>query len=508
VKGADGERGPNSRARIVTASAFLVALALVMRALHLVQSRRVALDVVLGAGLHVVRLGLSVAALIVVVTALREWRALRRGEAGSGVAGACWAFVVAVLAWLLFLWQVQPFQRVWLDLALGGAAGAWALVLIVRNAAARGHARLVRTVERTACALCIAVVGLELGLRAWASLRPTPLNARVGAAPRERIRRFRYAPGDVRFGFPFNSRGYYDDELEPARPGDERPRIVAIGDSFHVGMVPHAWHFTTLCEELLGARIDNIGVPGIGPPEYLSLLVEEALPLDPDLVLISVFVGNDLNVADVLAELPDPGLRAWLQRDQVLLFVLPGRLARLRAERARLSASEVAASPPHVRPMGRAEAARAFPWVTDPAFEEPSYTPETFLYIETTRALDVCTGVPPSFEVFSRSMLAARRAAGDVPLRVLIIPEEFQVEDALWQRVEARAGRALDRDAPQRLVTAWLAEHGIPSLDLLPVFRAVPPGPDGERHLYHLRDTHFNVRGNEVAARALADFLR
>jgi hypothetical protein len=30
---------------------------------------------------------------------------------------------------------------------------------------------------------------------------------------------------------------------------------------------------------------------------------------------------------------------------------------------------------------------------------------------------------------------------------------------------------------------------------------------DGRRHLYHLQDTHFNARGNEIAGRALARFV-
>ena len=37
---------------------------------------------------------------------------------------------------------------------------------------------------------------------------------------------------------------------------------------------------------------------------------------------------------------------------------------------------------------------------------------------------------------------------------------------------------------------------------------AVEPLPDGRRHLYQLRDTHFNARGNQVAGQELAAFLR
>jgi hypothetical protein len=89
----------------------------------------------------------------------------------------------------------------------------------------------------------------------------------------------------------------------------------------------------------------------------------------------------------------------------------------------------------------------------------------------------------------------------------MIIPDEFQVEDELWERVSERAGRPLERDRPQALLQAWLAEEQIPHLDLLPILRAAPPLADGRRHLYHARDTHWNARGNRIAAQALADFL-
>jgi hypothetical protein len=53
-----------------------------------------------------------------------------------------------------------------------------------------------------------------------------------------------------------------------------------------------------------------------------------------------------------------------------------------------------------------------------------------------------------------------------------------------------------------------LGRLGIPVFDLLPVMRAVEPLADGKRHLYHLTDTHWNVRGNAVAGAELAKFVR
>ena len=99
--------------------------------------------------------------------------------------------------------------------------------------------------------------------------------------------------------------------------------------------------------------------------------------------------------------------------------------------------------------------------------------------------------------------------AGEIPLAVVIIPDEFQVEDWLWSTMKDgwQVGDNLDRDQPQRILTNFLGSAGVPTLDLLPIFRNHPEMEDGKRHLYHLFDTHLNARGNEVAGQALAEFL-
>ena len=149
--------------------------------------------------------------------------------------------------------------------------------------------------------------------------------------------------------------------------------------------------------------------------------------------------------------------------------------------------------------------AATFPWTVDPTLEEGTLSEEAFLRLETQRALAACAPMPASFDLLCRSLLEARRAAGDVPLSVMLIPDEFQVEDALWEqishRIEASQGRPLDRDRPQELLNAWLTEQGFPYLDLLPILREVPALEDGRRHLYHARDTHWNANGNRVGRR-------
>ena len=491
---------------------LLFALAVVLRSLAFLSVNILPLPLVLGSGIFTLAGGLLLALLLVVGAGFVEWRRLRVAATPPNESMAGHLAVVALaVSWLAFLTLAQPFQRLWFDLALGLGAGLFALLILAQRWISARWPRIARGLELTLFALCAGIFGLEFGLRTWANAYPSPMFARVGGGSAELVHRFRCKPGQVRFGFPCNSDGFYDEEFRRKQPG-EPARVVAIGDSFGLGAVPHAWNYTTIVEELGGLRVDNMGVAGIGPPEYLSLLIEEALPLEPDLILISVFVGNDLNVEDVLADLPDAGLRRLLQRDQALLFVVPERMARVRRERRAVSnaqgsnahgsgAGEAASE------MDRAAAARAFPWVADPLLEEPSLSEETFLRMETKRARDICARDPASLGLLQSSLRAAREVAGDTPLVVMLIPDEFQVEDELWKQVSAQLGVPLERDRAQRLLRAWLDAEGIAYLDLLPVLRAVEPLENGHRHLYHALDTHFNARGNEVTARALQPFL-
>ena len=84
----------------------------------------------------------------------------------------------------------------------------------------------------------------------------------------------------------------------------------------------------------------------------------------------------------------------------------------------------------------------------------------------------------------------------------MLIPDELQVNNRLW--AELGGGTAdtahLQREYPQRRITAWCAKQGIRVLDLLPLLRRA----EQSGRTFHLRDTHFNARGNRVVGEALA----
>ena len=486
-----------------------LALWLSTRGLGLALENRVPLAIVLGSGFWTLvgALGSAVAAGIAAL-ALE----LRRARRSPLLASIRLLFVVLSAAWIVFVWRVHPFERLWLDLALGAAAGAWATLLLV----APGLAAIPRPHRRAVDALvfgaALAAPLLEVSLRCWSVMRPTTLLARVDRPPSEVLERNRLPPGTVVFGFPLNAGGHNDSAFFRKRPPERL--AIAIGDSFSIGSVPRPLHFTSVCEERLGLPVYNMGAGGVGLPEYLHLLVEEALPLDPDVIVVDVFVGNDLSVWTRPLVDVHRGLRRWLERDHVLLHLVPRRLSRIARERrlraaadgrvARVQGQDVAAAPGEI-----ADLSRTFPWVEDPTLEQGTLSEEAYLRAETYHAQGTCDLDEAALSRVGELLLQMQAAAASIPLLVLIIPAEFQVEDEVWRRVEPRlSGEAHDRDRAQRLLAGWLRAQGIPHLDLLPVLRAVRPLADGRRHLYHLRDTHFNARGNRIVGEALAEFLR
>ncbi len=111
------------------------------------------------------------------------------------------------------------------------------------------------------------------------------------------------------------------------------------------------------------------------------------------------------------------------------------------------------------------------------------------------------------YESFFEQLSTIMAVAEDVPLKFLLIPSVFQLEDQLWNRIEQNRNFALQRDQPQKLIVEWLQSRSIPHLDLLPLFLSSPPFEDGQRHLYHLQDIHLNARGNRLSGKGLADLL-
>lgn len=443
-----------------------------------------------------------------------------RGGAGLSLAHVRLALVVAVAALAVHLVWLQPF-RVEVALATlalaGGVHGSAALWIAGRP---RRPRPLGRGLEVLAFSLAVTLLGGELALRALAARVPHPLLVASQGDARSFLAAWRMVPGELRYRFPVNSRGDFDYEWTGRRPGQKL--VVTIGDSFSTSTGPQPLHFTSVAERLLeDVEVYNMGAPAIGPPEYLLLLGEDALPMQPDLVIVNLFVGNDL-VFRGPKPLDVPWMRAWMDADEVVLARALRRGLAIRAERVRQGGAPVGVAQGSVdtAPAGEGaggrpayvltveEAHQTFPYTLDPDLEKPTFSAEEFLRIQASRVL-VCDLDRPAYAALEAILDRMRVAVGRVPLAILLIPDEFQIEDALWETVTAlHPGVRFDRFLPQRRLRAYCEAHGIDLVDTTEALLAVSPDDLGRRRLYHLRDTHWNARGSAIAGQVLGEYLR
>ena len=100
--------------------------------------------------------------------------------------------------------------------------------------------------------------------------------------------------GAIRFAT--NNRGFREDE--PTEVSSEAYRILVLGDSHTEGAVNNDESYPNVLELQLNKRSErpveviNAGVGGTGPYEMEGMLVSQ-LELEPDLVIATLFTGND-----------------------------------------------------------------------------------------------------------------------------------------------------------------------------------------------------------------------
>ncbi|MED5329779.1 MAG: hypothetical protein VX916_00630 [Planctomycetota bacterium] len=448
-------------------------------------------------------------AALALLAALRGAPPLRRGPWPEQKPLAGLLLIVGAGA-LAYLFLLQPVRGPIAALHFGFCGGVFALGSLLAKIRPDRKARSLGSVLELF--LTLAVIGAftgEITLRGLARVSNSPLLSRQDDGAASMLARYRMQPGTIRYGYPANSMGDYDDE--PGASDQAGSFVVAIGDSFSNGVVPLPFHFTSVAESAVsGLSVYNMGAPAIGPDEYLHLIRNEIPALGPAAVVVNLFIGNDLDAVKP-DNRPKGFLWDWLDKERWLLFLVPTRLSAVREEEG-LTEGEINAFASHEAgvplraPVEELEV--IYPWLTDVTLEESRFAPRTFLEVEHKRAAASCLPDPPWLAPLKERLLAMNSACAGTPFGVMLIPDEFQVEDALWKDVASRdPDLGLVRTRPQDLLVPFLNEQGIPVLDLLPLLRAVPPLADGKQHLFHMRDTHLNARGNRVVGLALSEFV-
>lgn len=360
----------------------------------------------------------------------------------------------------------------------------------------RRAARLLLLLAVFACWFAV----FEIGLRQWGSSEAAP--AFQGLFTGHPVLGYRLKPGArTRFAtsefdteITINSAGVRDDEDIGPKGPDER-RIVILGDSLVLSVqVPFATTFGEQLEQRLNARaasqghrtryrVINAGVQGYGPVEEMLFFREVVRHLQPDVVLVSVFVGNDAEeavasqaklsteraTADVLRESVVTRARRLVRRSMVL------QILRLRAVSATSRLRPASASP-------------------EPPLQSYAADP----------APRIAQGIAHTREAIRQ--MAADAAAVGARLGIVLMPARLQLDDADFGRLReivADAGGRMERHAPTERFSASLSTLGPPMLDLLPPLQAALPGPD----LFFQENVHLTPRGHAVVADALVPFV-
>jgi len=338
---------------------------------------------------------------------------------------------------------------------------------------------IVRMLGRVAAVLLMTVVLTEVLFRIYGHLNPTFIF--YGGS----YNRYRATPLSYHYDFRMNSRGFKDVEFNPVKSGGTY-RILGLGDSFAYGIVPYEDNYYTVLEEGLkreGRKIEliNMGIGGTGPQDYLSLLMKEGLELNPDMVVVSFFIGNDFS--DPAVDKTAKPLSAHSYLATFVKYMIDVH-------------TKFKGQPMLTRPH-RLE-------VYDdnaPTFEDAYFlgleVGRSEIFREASSVFDAQFGEAVGYLKQIKSVCHLRRIA----LVVVLIPDEVQVNPALQAevlRVKALTDRPeyFDFALPNRRLRARLQEEGIQYVDLLDEFVAAGRGT----RLYKPKDTHWNIAGNRLAA--------
>jgi hypothetical protein len=310
----------------------------------------------------------------------------------------------------------------------------------------------------------------------------------------ESYNRWRLPAGQILYtedDIAINSHGFNDEEFVDKRSGEFR--IVALGDSFAGGAVPYRHNYLTLLEKQLQAygpyKVLNMGIPAIGPKDYLNLFVREGLALKPDMVLLSFFVGNDIYNTRI-----KPKDQAWWEHSYVLsiFYYVFGVL-------------------PHLEEQGTSKKRMKNKVYCD---ECPTFTEQKFLEIETRRSKIFLTNneltkhkIDKAIDYLAEIKNICDR--NDIMLLVILIPDEVQINKDLAQLVVQRNYQGQqeywDLGHPNKLIASKLLHAKIQFLDLYQPFLRY--SETNSEALYKPRNTHWNMLGNRLASDTVAEYL-
>lgn len=294
---------------------------------------------------------------------------------------------------------------------------------------------------------------------------------------------FRFQNAEYRYTVKTNNEGFRDRYHNKQKPENVR-RILIIGDSFTYGPgVAQNKIYPALLEESLNTEtagfkyeVLTMACGGFGPEHYAAILKNIGLQYKPDLVILGIYVDNDVTDTMDLGDELIPEERSFLfnllypinnfleERSHAFIFI-----------RARLD-----------YPL----------WVLG---LRPYYFPDVFW-----------KKIPPNIETdWQRTFQVIGSiqnlcSESKIALMPVIIPAIYQVDKKIWGDYLSIYDINLDKvdiSLPQKRFTSFFKKEGIRSLDLLPDFKKNGGGREGQ--LYFPIDRHWNEAGHELCAKKI-----
>jgi hypothetical protein len=302
--------------------------------------------------------------------------------------------------------------------------------------------------------------------------------------------------GYFRDGIPgvANSYGQRNKTVSLKKTSNDLFRILVLGDSFTVGAnVRQEEAYPQVLEVLMNnppqrpVEVINAGVGGWNPFQYAQYYEQYGKDLDPDLILVGFFVGNDtfgipvsveqLNTAVMGRRVSRQEAVSWITKPRVL-FYAKTHIGRLIANRGL-----------GIRKIKRDRCDGEFP--------------EPLVATQRLRLQNHLKRSPATYELAKESVnqvLRIKRAAEQKSksIVVVLIPDENQLNAALQKLIlNQNSFQDYDFKMPQSMLTEMFHGAGIFTIDLLPPFLK-----DG-RCLY-MNDTHWSPEGHKLAAEIIA----
>lgn len=297
----------------------------------------------------------------------------------------------------------------------------------------------------------------------------------------------------------FNRDGLRDDREPPAGPDPGAFRIVLLGDSFSAGLqVPSERSFARLLETGLRAegvkerRIEvwNAAVDGFGTVQALRMFVDRVAQYRPNVVLLGLFLANDLGDNVPTGGSRNHYLASRCGRPYVGLNGKGGLVDIREDASARQSGSWLD------RLLRRSELyANLFPGSDSVSTGFADW--------------DVFTGKHP--EAVASAWELTRALVGELDrqvqargakLAVLLMPH--QQEARVGSAAPSVRPNTIDFDRAHASAESFLRQARISYIDLYPSLRQMIA--NGE-HPYLRRDMHWNGRGHEIVADIIRRWL-